>query len=643
MSPVQEKKLGEKYVLLDRIGIGGMAEIYRSKLIGDKGFEKQIVIKKLLSQFAQDKEMVRLFIGEARLAALLQHENIAATYDFGEIDGNFYLAMEYLSGKDLYTVLQKTRERENCLEIKHALLIASKICEGMDYAHRLKDLQGKPLNIIHRDLTPHNIFITYDGKVKIFDFGVAKAEMLDNKTRAGVVKGKLSYMSPEQLSGEAIDFRSDVFSIGILLYEMLSGQRMYSGDTATLIKKCITVDYEHLENIVPDLPPELHAILHKALARDVEARYQSCADMQADIDDLMFSMAERQDSKSLQNYIRSLFANEFESDQEEEVSFIEKTVALNTGQDCKPEAQSSLRRLLDSLPWNDKRFILITSVCLVALIAFLLPGLLKKDNAPVPPPPVNQEIIPQAESLSNQGAARQLPQQDKKGLSVNGLPKVQESSVKREDEKSRQERLKKEEEKLREAEKRQQERLREAKKSLKPIGDSYANQVEKALAAGRIADAEKLIDIGLSSEVPQYDRLLGLKTRIEEKKKAIIHNLDKMARQRLYDNKLTTPTGDSAYYFYNEIMKMDPGSMLAQDGFKAIADRYVSLADKAYRKFDLAAADVYVRRGLQVMPDHARLQKLKADLSKSPAEKIFKGVEKNLDVLGKNIEGLFSN
>jgi len=272
-------QLGNTYVLLDLIGIGGMAEVYKAKLVGRQGFEKQIVIKKLLAQVAGDREVIDNFITEAKLAALLQHENIAYIYDFGELEGSFFIAMEYLFGKDLFTISRRSAETNTPLSPHQSLTIAAKICEGMDYAHNLKDFQQRPLKIIHRDLTPHNIFITYDGKVKIIDFGVAKAELSDNRTQIGMVKGKISYMSPEQLAEQEIDNRSDIFSIGILLYEMLSGQRMYQGDTAALIKKCINADFTPLQEIVTGLPEDLYSILGKALTKEKEKRYQSCAEM----------------------------------------------------------------------------------------------------------------------------------------------------------------------------------------------------------------------------------------------------------------------------------------------------------------------------------------------------------------------------
>jgi len=306
------EKTGNKYILLDRIGIGGMAEVYRCKLIRQKGFEKVIVLKKLLPHVAQDKEIVENFIDEARLAALLQHENIISIYDFGELDGSYFIAMEYLFGKDLHTIMQRTKEINVPMEAGRALRIAAKICAGMEYAHSLKDLKNSPLHLIHRDLSPHNVFITYDGKVKIIDFGIAKAELYDNHTQVGVLKGKISYMSPEQLAGENIDLRSDIFSIGILLYEMLSGQRMYKGDTATLIRKCMLVEYVEPEKTCPGLQKEIYDILHKALQKDKTKRYQSCGSMRSDIDDCLFNMKQRVDDRSLQDYVRQVFAVEFE-------------------------------------------------------------------------------------------------------------------------------------------------------------------------------------------------------------------------------------------------------------------------------------------------------------------------------------------
>jgi len=600
MSAVQAKKLGEKYVLLDLLGTGGMAEVYRGKLLGHKGFQKPIVIKKLLPQIARDREMVQLFIGEAKLAALFQHENIAATYDFGELDNNFFLTMEYLFGKDLYTVMQRAKEQKSPLEVKHALMIAAKVCEGMDYAHHLKDLQNNPLNIIHRDLTPQNIFITYDGKVKVIDFGVAKAEMLDTKTRAGVVKGKVSYMSPEQISGAVVDSRSDIFSIGILLYEMISKRRMYEGDTAALIRKSITVEYEHLETIAQDLPPQLYAILDKTLTVDLGSRYQSCAEMQADIENLLFSMSERPDPRVLKEYMQDLFADEYEAEQRTMVSAMgsvvadldseikntvaDKTIFYDTLKDDDSRKTSFIPRNFAAIhgKWKDHKrgYSLIASICLIALAAFLFSGVKKEDVETVDPPP----------------AAKVLPP----------LTPVELSDKTRSSDK-------------------------------KSEGRNLARQAEKALSEQRFSEAQEFVDAGLALS-PYNQSLHNLNGHIKKKKESLIQRLADKAEQRLKENKITTPEESSALYYYLEIQKIDPDSALVQAGFQKMADRYASMADLAYRRFDFVTTEKYVQQGLMLVPDHVRLLQLKSDLSKSNPEVYMKGVEKNTEFLLKSME-----
>jgi serine/threonine protein kinase len=623
------RKLGDKYVLLDLIGVGGMAEVYRAKLIGEKGFEKQIVIKKLLPQVARDQEMVRLFIGEARLAALLQHENIAATYDFGEIDGDFFLAMEYLSGIDLHSLLQRARDLGIGLAPKYSLMIAAQICEGMESAHRLKDLQGKPLNVIHRDLTPHNIFITYDGKIKIFDFGVAKAEILDNRTRAGVVKGKVSYMSPEQMSGDDIDFRSDIFSIGILLYEMLSGRRMYSGDTAALIRKCITAEYDRLEDVVPGLPAEIYLILHKALELKPELRYQSCLDMQADIEDLLFNMKERPGAQSLKLCVRELFTDEYQAKQNNTLSggvmgHARPQLSRSSGTSAtevlpQPAQKSAIPR------WQDRRFLFMASLGIVALAIFLVFSIFNR-NEPNQAPQVERAAHTASSAPAEQvtGTARlgrpsPTPPEQVNLAEVAKAAKLETDRIKAE--------------KIRKAEERQRKaQLRAEKKRLKQTGDRYAKEAETALSEGRLADALKLTATGLS-ESPGHKKLTRLRARASEAGGATIIELEKKARQRFTEDDLTTPEGDSAFYYYSEIAKLDPESDLARNGFRDIADRYAKLAESAYRNMDFPKAELYVTRGLEVVPGHFRLEALKTDLARSSPEKVMKSLQKTFNFM----------
>lgn len=651
MSTEQTQTFGGKYALLDLIGTGGMAEVYRAKLLGNEGFEKLIVIKKLLLEHALNKELIQVFIGEARLAALLQHENIAAVYDFGQIDGHYFLAMEYLFGKDLYSVMQRAKEFSGLFEASHALIIASKICEGMDYAHNLEDLQNNPLKIIHRDLTPHNIFITYDGKVKIIDFGIAKAEILDNRTKAGVVKGKLSYMSPEQLRDGIIDLRSDIFLIGILLYEMISKKRMYQGDTAELIRKCISVEYDHLEEVLPGLQPELYSILHKALAKDVALRYQSCAEMEADINSLLFSMSEKPDSKILKESIQKLFVKEYEQDKSIKTGppLAEKKRLAPAGSEADSDQRNSRHEqtvVYDSLKtskWNDfgllgrcclgfvrwppwKKLAFFMSLSVIAFVLYVLPAAFIQNGESVAPlpqtdntsQPIPEELFQAGDTPSVEMLLMQkLYEQAQKALSENRLLEPEQDS----------------------AVKYYQEILninpedRIALDGLRGIGDRYAVLADTALAEQDFLKAEQLVDTGLLAS-PEYQRLQALKGHVERNKHSLIEELSEKAKQRLFVDRLTTPTDDSAFVYYSRILEIDPENFLALEGIQKIGERYFFLADQAYRQFDYEKTANLVKRGLDVSPKQAGLLELKRDLRRSKPGAFFKS-------LGKNIQSLF--
>ena len=299
-----------KYLLLDRIAMGGMAELYLAKITGVQGFEKMIAIKKILPHLCSEESLVEAFIQEAKLAAFLQHQNIIQIYDFGSMDGSYFIAMEYLSGKDLRDVDNKSTELMLPLSLENVIYAVSKLCVGLDYAHNLKDFYGKTLNIIHRDIGPQNIFVTYEGQVKIIDFGIAKAASRDTTTRRGLIKGKVAYMSPEQAEGKAIDYRSDIFAVGILLYEMATRKRMFAGDTFEVLAKVRNVEYEPPEKVAGDLPVELVKIIHKALEKDPEARYQSCGDMLADLEECISLLSFRPSASGLSQYMKELFEQE---------------------------------------------------------------------------------------------------------------------------------------------------------------------------------------------------------------------------------------------------------------------------------------------------------------------------------------------
>ena len=262
-----------KYLLLDRINVGGMAEVFKAKTFGIEGFERIIAIKRILPNMADDEEFINMFVDEARIAVQLSHANIVQIYELGKIENQYYIAMEYVSGKDLRQILDRYRKKEKTLPVPAAAYITSKLCEGLDYAHRKSDPTGRPLNVIHRDVSPQNILVSFEGAVKITDFGIAKAEDRASKTQAGVLKGKFGYMSPEQVRGLEIDHRSDIFAVGILLYEMVTGKRLFIGesDFSTLerVRKAEVIPpSEHN----PDLPPEFEQLVMRTLARERDER-----------------------------------------------------------------------------------------------------------------------------------------------------------------------------------------------------------------------------------------------------------------------------------------------------------------------------------------------------------------------------------
>lgn len=353
MAELKPSKLG-KYTLLDRIAVGGMAELYRAMIRGDQGFEKLIAIKRLLPHLADEESVVTSFIDEAKLAALLQHRNIVQIYDFGSMEGNYFIAMEYLFGKDLHAMMKKANELGYTLRLESALFLATQICEALDYAHERKDLQGNPLHIIHRDVSPQNIFITYGGEVKIIDFGIAKASSQSSDTQLGSIKGKIAYMSPEQANGKPVDHRSDIFAGGILLYEMLTGTRMFNGDAMEVLSQVREGRFQPLETIAPDLPPELYGIMHRALSVNPEHRYQSSGEMLADLTECIQKHTLHHTSQGLALFMKDLYVDDIVT---EELTI--QSVTRMKHADPVAEAKAAIRKAektvempLEELPLN---------------------------------------------------------------------------------------------------------------------------------------------------------------------------------------------------------------------------------------------------------------------------------------------------
>ena len=279
-----------KYRLIAELGHGGMAEVYLALASGPAGFNKLLVVKQIRQQFADDPDFLTMFLDEARLAARLNHPNVVQTNEVGEDGGRYFISMEYLEGQPLNRVLAKIGEGRgdpaDRLTRQMSLLLLVEALAGLHHAHELLDFDGKPLQVVHRDMSPHNVFVTYAGQVKIVDFGIAKALSSSAETRTGVLKGKIGYMAPEQALGEKVDRRADLFSCGMILWEMMTGKRMFKGvpDVAAL-QRIVNGDLPSPRTVDPTIPERVDAICMKALACDRDNRYATAAEMGADLEE----------------------------------------------------------------------------------------------------------------------------------------------------------------------------------------------------------------------------------------------------------------------------------------------------------------------------------------------------------------------
>ena len=322
-----------KYLLLERINVGGMAEVFTAKAFGVEGFERILAIKKILPTMAEDDEFITMFIDEARISVQLNHANVVHIHELGKHEDTYFIAMEYVPGRDLRTLLERYRRRKEIMPTAQAVFLASKICEGLDYAHRKKDARGQDLNIIHRDISPQNILISYEGEVKIIDFGIAKAANRSQKTQAGILKGKFGYMSPEQVRGLPIDRRSDVFAVGVILYEMLTGERLFVGESDfSTLEKVRNADVPTPRQFNPNIPAGLERVLMKALSGDADTRYQWGSDLQEDLMRFLLAGDAIYSSKHLSAYMKDAFAEDIlrEAEKMERYASIERPELIET-------------------------------------------------------------------------------------------------------------------------------------------------------------------------------------------------------------------------------------------------------------------------------------------------------------------------
>jgi serine/threonine-protein kinase len=282
-------KLG-RYELLHPLGCGGMAEVFKARASGPAGFERDVVVKRILPQYTRDPDFVRMFADEARILGLMHHPNVVQAYEFGEDGGTLYLALEYVEGPSLSKILRTLRAANRPMPPVMVAYIAREICRALDYVHRLENADGERLDVVHRDVTPSNIIVTPSGAVKLLDFGVAKFATAAKSTRAGTVKGKPAYLAPEQLQGKPIDGRVDLFALGIVMHEMLTLQHLFAGDSDVhTAKKIMEMKVPSIAARREDVPAALEQIVMRALERDRKRRFATAAEMARALDDFILA------------------------------------------------------------------------------------------------------------------------------------------------------------------------------------------------------------------------------------------------------------------------------------------------------------------------------------------------------------------
>lgn len=311
-----------KYCLLERISIGGMAEVFRAKPFHAANVERYLALKRILPHLAEDDEFIRMFVDEAKLCVQLRHPNIVHIYELGQFQSSYYILMEYISGQDLLGLQKRLRQRRLVMSVAQACYIIMELCKGLAHAHQARDQYGTPLNIIHRDISPQNVLVTYKGQVKLIDFGVAKAASQSTKTQVGVLKGKFGYMSPEQITGGTIDLRSDIFAVGTVFWEMLTNRRLFKGESEfDVFQKVRDADVSLPSTMNPQIPEEVDRIVMKALSKDLDKRYQSCDEMAQDLGAFLRGMTPVYSSSHLGSWMQSFFDEEWSKEHSKHESF----------------------------------------------------------------------------------------------------------------------------------------------------------------------------------------------------------------------------------------------------------------------------------------------------------------------------------
>jgi len=297
----------DRYTITERLDHGGMAEVFRGVAESMEGFKKSVAIKRILPNLTKNQKFVSMFLDEARLSLFLQHANIVQVFDISKTPDNaYFLVMEFVDGCNLKALIERSKQKGRRIEVAHTIYIAMEACKALNYAHNLEHPEtNEPLGIVHRDISPPNILLSKNGEIKLVDFGLAKANSQIESTDPGVVKGKFSYLSPEAASAQPVDHRADVFAVGIILWEMFTGRRLFYGETdyqtVELVRQARVPSIAALN---PEIEPELEAVVRKALARDVEERYQSAADLADALANYLFSRKMKVTSRDITTLVR---------------------------------------------------------------------------------------------------------------------------------------------------------------------------------------------------------------------------------------------------------------------------------------------------------------------------------------------------
>jgi serine/threonine-protein kinase len=283
----------QRYRVVEKLESGGMAEVFRAESEGLQGFKKQVAIKRVLPHLSEKKKFISMFLDEARLSAQLSHSNCVQVFDIGVGDNAYFIVMEFVEGANLKAIAEALKKKGREFPVQCAAFIAHEICKGLSYAHEMHDANGTPLYIVHRDMSPPNVLVTKFGEVKIVDFGLAKANTQLEKSEPGIIKGKFSYLSPEAAMGQEVDARTDIFAVGIILWELLAGQRLFLGETDfQTVKKVQQAVVPPISQINRRVPPELERIVSRTLARDPAQRYQTARELAQDLSKFLFAYAQ---------------------------------------------------------------------------------------------------------------------------------------------------------------------------------------------------------------------------------------------------------------------------------------------------------------------------------------------------------------